>query len=152
VRSAASCATSSASTRRPDSAPFVHRLRVRYHECDAQGIVFNANHFAYFDITLTELWREAFGSYDAMVESGSDVVVVDAQATFHASPRFDDMLDIEMSIAELGNSSMTSEFAEKRNGDLLVSGRMVHVFVDPKTMEKQPIRDDVRARLAGFAA
>jgi acyl-CoA thioester hydrolase len=53
---------------------------VRYHECDAQGIVFNANHFAYFDVTLTELWRAAFGSYDAMVEAGSDVVVVDAAA------------------------------------------------------------------------
>src|SRR5947209_14554362 len=39
------------------------------------------------------LWREAFGSYDAMVEAGSDVVVADAQASFHASPRFDDLLD-----------------------------------------------------------
>jgi acyl-CoA thioester hydrolase len=87
-----------------------------------------------------------------MVESGSDVVVVDAQATFHASPRFDDLLDIEMSIAELGSSSMTSAFAEKRNGDLLVSGRMVHVFVDPKTMAKQQIPDDVRTRLSEFAA
>jgi acyl-CoA thioester hydrolase len=123
---------------------------VRYHECDAQGIVFNANHFAYFDITLTELWREAFGSYDAMVESGSDVVVVDAQATFHASPKFDDLLDIEMSIAKLGNSSMTSEFAEKRGEDLLVSGRMVHVFVDPATMQKQAIPGDVRERLGQF--
>jgi acyl-CoA thioester hydrolase len=85
-----------------------------------------------------------------MVESGSDVVVVDAQATFHASPRFDDLLDIEMSIAKLGNSSMTSEFAEKRGGELLVSGRMAHVFIDPKTMEKQPIPDDVRERLAPF--
>jgi acyl-CoA thioesterase FadM len=83
-----------------------------------------------------------------MVESGSDVVVVDAQATFYASPRFDDLLDIEMSIAELGNSSMISEFAEKRNGDLLVSGRMVHVFVDPKTMDKQPIPDQIREGLA----
>ena len=86
-----------------------------------------------------------------MVESGSDVVVVDAQATFHASPKFDDMLDIEMSIAKLGSSSMTSEFAEKRNGDLLVSGRMVHVFVDPKTMQKQSIPDEVRDRLAPWS-
>jgi acyl-CoA thioester hydrolase len=85
-----------------------------------------------------------------MVESGSDVVVVDAQATFHASPKFDDLLDIEMSIAKLGDSSMTSEFAEKRDGDVLVSGRMVHVFVDPATMQKQPIPDDVRERLAPF--
>ena len=36
-------------------APFVHRLRVRYNECDAQSYVFNANYFVYFDIALGEL-------------------------------------------------------------------------------------------------
>jgi acyl-CoA thioester hydrolase len=132
--------------------PFVHQLRVRYHECDAQGIVFNANHFAYFDVTLTELWREAFGSYDAMVAAGSDVVVVDAQASFRGSPRFDDLLDIEMTIAKLGDSSMTSSFDEKRDGELLVTGRMVHVFVDPRTMEKQPIPEAIRAKLKRYVA
>ena len=130
--------------------PYIHQLRVRYHECDAQGIVFNANHFAYFDVTLTELWREAFGSYDSMVESGTDVVVADAQATFHASPRFDDLLDIEMTIEKLGNSSMVSLFEEKRAGDLLVSGRLVHVFVDPATWKKQDIPANVRARLEPY--
>ncbi|MEA2496693.1 MAG: acyl-CoA thioester hydrolase [Thermoleophilaceae bacterium] len=133
--------------------PFVHQLRVRYHECDAQGIVFNAHHFAYFDITLTELWREAFGSYDAVREDfGSDVVVADAQATFHASPRFDDLLDIEMTIEKLGNSSMVATFEEKRDSEVLVSGRMVHVFVDAETMQKQPIPADVRARLEPYVA
>jgi acyl-CoA thioester hydrolase len=132
--------------------PFVHRLRVRYHECDAQGIVFNANHFAYFDVTLTELWREVFGSYDAMVAAGSDVVVVDAQASFRVSPKFDDLLDIEMTIADLGNSSMTSTFEEKRDGELLVTGRMVHVFVDSKTMEKQPIPAQMRSALSRYAS
>ena len=132
--------------------PFIHQLRVRYHECDAQGIVFNAHHFAFFDITLTELWREAFGSYDAMVESGTDVVVADAQATFHASPRFDDLLDIEMTIEKLGNSSMVTRFEEKRDGTLLVTGRMVHVFVTPGPNTKQQIPDDVRARLSGYVA
>jgi acyl-CoA thioester hydrolase len=130
--------------------PFVHQLRVRYHECDAQGIVFNAHHFAYFDITLTELWREAFGSYDAMVAAGSDVVVVDAQASFKGSPRFDDLLEIEMTIANLGNSSMASNFEEKRDGELLVTGRMVHVFVDPETMTKQQIPADVREQLSRY--
>jgi acyl-CoA thioester hydrolase len=132
--------------------PFVHRLRVRYHECDAQGIVFNAHHFAFFDITLTELWREAFGSYDAMVDSGTDVVVADAQATFHASPRFDDLLDIEMTIEQLGNTSMVTRFEEKRDGDLLVTGRMVHVFVTPGPNTKQQIPDDVRERLSPYVA
>jgi len=132
----------------PVAPPFVHTLRVRYHECDAQGIVFNANHFAYFDITLTELWRAAFGSYDALVEAGTDVVVVDAAASFKASPRFDDVIDVEMTIARLGTTSMTSEFVERRDGEELVKGRVVHVFVDPKTLTKKHVPDDIRARLA----
>jgi acyl-CoA thioester hydrolase len=132
--------------------PFVHRLRVRYHECDAQGIVFNAHHFAFFDITLTELWREAFGSYDSMVRAGTDVIVADAQATFHASPRFDDLLNIEMTIEKLGNSSMVTRFEEKRDGQLLVSGRMVHVFITPGDNTKQQIPANVRERLERYVA
>ncbi len=128
--------------------PFVHRLRVRYHECDAQGVVFNANHFAYFDVALTELWRDRFGSYAALVESGADVVVRDAQATFHAPARFDDELDLEVSVERLGTTSMVLSVAERRGGDLLVDGRMTYVFVDPATGAKQEIPDFVRGRLS----
>ena len=129
-------------------APFTHRLRVRYHECDPQGIVFNATHFAYFDVALTELWRAAFGSYGAMVASGTDVQVVDASASFHRPARFDDELDIAMTIARLGTSSITSTFETRRDGELLVSGRLVHVTVDAASHAKQPIPGDMRARLA----
>ena len=53
---------------------------------------------------LTELWRAAFGSYGAMVESGTDVLVVEALANFRAPARFDDELDLSMTIARLGKS------------------------------------------------
>jgi acyl-CoA thioester hydrolase len=128
--------------------PFVHRLRVRYHECDPQGIVFNGTWFAYFDVTLTELWRAAFGSYDAMVQGGSDVVVVSAAASFRASARFDDELDVAMAIERLGDSSMTSAFTVRRDGETLAEGQLVHVFVDPSTMAKRPIPDHAREALA----
>ena len=36
----------------------VHPLRVRYAECDPQGVVFNSRYLEYFDVALTELWRE----------------------------------------------------------------------------------------------
>jgi acyl-CoA thioester hydrolase len=134
------------------AAPFVHRLRVRYHECDAQGVVFNANHFAYFDVTITELMRAAFGSYQAMIDGGSDVMVVDAAASFHAPVRFDDELELRAGIVRLGATSMTSALEERREGDLLVTGRLVHVFVDPATHAKQPISEDIRRRLAPWTA
>src|SRR5262249_61340495 len=58
------------------SDPFRHRLRVRYNECDPQGVVFNANYLTYFDLTMTELWRQ-LGGYQAMVEAGVDMVVAE---------------------------------------------------------------------------
>ena len=131
--------------------PFVHRLRVRFHECDPQGVVFNAHYFAYFDIALTEMWRAAFGSYQSVVDQGTDVVVVEAAATYRAPARFDDEIDVELAIARLGNTSMTTETAVRRDGELLVEGRLVHVFVDPATMAKQEIPAHVRAGLEPYA-
>jgi acyl-CoA thioester hydrolase len=53
---------------------FRHRLRIRYGECDPQGVVFNANYLAFFDVIITEFWREAIGDYNAMIEDGADMV------------------------------------------------------------------------------
>ena len=133
-------------------APFVHRLRVRYNECDAQGIVFNGNWLTYFDVTLTEWWRAAFGSYQAMVDGGADLVVAEANIRYRAPARFDDELDIAVSIAELGTTSMTTRFDVTRASDHLVEGRMRHVFIDPATLGKQPIPDAMRERLGRYLA
>jgi acyl-CoA thioester hydrolase len=132
--------------------PFVHRLRVRFHECDPQGVVFNAHYFAYFDVALTEMWRAAFGSYQSVVDQGTDVVVVEASATYRAPARFDEEIDVELTVARLGTTSMTTQTAVRRDGQVLVEGRLVHVFVDPATMAKQTIPDHVRAGLERYAA
>jgi acyl-CoA thioester hydrolase len=132
------------------SAPFVHRLRVRYHECDQQGRVFNANYFAYFDIAVTELWREAFGSYEAMHEMGFDMVVAEATARFRGAARFDDEIDLALSIANLGDSSMRTDAEVRRDGEVLVEGRLVHVWVDAENFAKRSIPSAARDRLAAF--
>jgi acyl-CoA thioester hydrolase len=130
--------------------PFVYPMRVRFHECDPQGVVFNAHYFTYFDIALTEMWRAAFGSYQTVVEQGTDVVVVEAAATYRASARFDEEIEVELGVARLGTTSMTKAAAVRRDGELLVEGRLVHVFVDPATMAKQAIPEDIRAGLARY--
>jgi acyl-CoA thioester hydrolase len=131
--------------------PFVHRLRVRFHECDPQGVVFYAHYFAYVDVALTEMWREAFGSYGDVVAAGTDVVVVEAAATFRASARFDDDLDVELRVDRLGMTSMAMATAIRRDGEALVEGRVVHVFVDTATMAKKPIPDHMRTSLESYA-
>jgi acyl-CoA thioester hydrolase len=127
--------------------PYVHHLRVRVHETDAQGIVFNANWFMYFDVTMTELLRSLLGTYAALVDAGADFVVREATARFHAPGRFDDALDIELPIEHVGNSSIVVTPRAVRDGVLLTEGRIVHVCVDPHTLAKRELPELVRERL-----
>jgi acyl-CoA thioester hydrolase len=131
---------------------FVHRLRVRYGECDPQGIVFDANYLAYFDVCLTEMWREAIGSWQAMVERGVDAVVGEANLRFRAPARNDDLLDLHMRVVKLGTTSITTEVEVVRGGDVLVEARLRHVVVDAETFRKTPIPDWLRAGLEQFAS
>lgn len=127
--------------------PFTHTLRVRYGECDPQGVVFNANYFAYFDVALTELWREAAGSYTSMMESGVDMVVAEATARYLAPARFDDELEVAILITRLGTTSMVTSMSVTRDETLVVEGEMRHVFIDAATGAKIPIPADIRSRL-----
>jgi acyl-CoA thioester hydrolase len=127
--------------------PFSHELRVRYGECDAQGIVFNANFLAYVDVVLTEIWRQTMGSYDLLLETGVDTVVGEANLRFLAPGRFDDVLRIEAGFDGLGTTSTVLRLWFRRDADLLVEADLRYVFVDLKTWEKAPIPDEVRSGL-----
>jgi acyl-CoA thioester hydrolase len=126
---------------------FRHRVRVRYAECDRQGHVFNAHYFGYFDLALTELYREAIGYYDLMIDRGVDVVVAEAHARYLAAARFDDEIDIEAAIERLGTTAITTRFRVLREEAVLVDGWIRHVCVDAAAMTKTPVPDWLREAL-----
>lgn len=131
--------------------PFRHRLRVRYNECDAQGAVFNSNYLMYFDVTITELWRDAFGSYDQALEDyGVDIVVGEANVRYLKPARFDDELDIDLTVEKLGTTSLNTRYDVQRDGEMLAIGHLRHVFVDPNAGGKNAIPDGVRTILERY--
>ena len=140
-------------------APLACKLRVRYGECDPQGVVFNANYLAYFDIGMTELVRAAFGTwgnYQAMADDrGVEFVVAEAGLRYHRPAQFDDELTLETAITRLGTTSMTTSYRVLRDGELLVDGTLRHVLIDLKRLAarepdtKTTIPDWMRERLAG---
>lgn len=135
--------------------PFRHRLRVRWSECDLQGVVFYPHYLAYLDHTVTELWREAVGPYTQMIpEHGVDMVVAEAGMRYRGSARFDDELEIVATVTNLGSTSVTTAFTIERVGDraLLTEAELRHVFVDPTDFSKREMPDRVRAGLERFAA
>jgi acyl-CoA thioester hydrolase len=129
---------------------FVHELRVRYGECDPQGIVFNANYLLYFDVAFTEMWRAAVGPWQEMVERGIDAVVAESNLRFHAPARFDDELQLHVRVARLGTTAVTTEIDVMRGEELLLAGWLRHVCVDTRTWRKTTMPDWVRGGLERF--
>jgi acyl-CoA thioester hydrolase len=131
------------------SEPFRNTLRVRYNECDPQGVVFNANYLTYFDLTMTELWRE-LGGYQAMVDAGADMVVAEATIRYLAPLRFDDEFEVVARVIRLGETSMTTELVIEDGGEPAAEGTLRHVFVESGGGPKAPIPEPIRSGLARY--
>ncbi|EMD29975.1 acyl-CoA thioesterase [Amycolatopsis azurea] len=111
-------------------------LRVRYHECDGQGIVFNANYLAYVDMAMFEVEKVLFGSHEEALARGVDVVVAESNLRYRAPCRYDDELVVAVFLDHLGTTSLIIDFEITRGGDLCTEVKTRYVFVDPTTLRK----------------
>ncbi|GAB3743264.1 thioesterase family protein [Amycolatopsis oliviviridis] len=111
-------------------------LRVRYHECDGQGIVFNANYLAYVDMAMFEVEKVLFGSHEEALARGVDVVVAESNLRYRAPCRYDDELVVAVFLNHLGTTSLIIDFEITRGGDLCTEVKTRYVFVDPATLRK----------------
>jgi acyl-CoA thioester hydrolase len=136
------------------TAAFRHRTRVRWAECDLQGVAFYPHYLAWFDVAMTELWRAGGLPYGEMIEGGADMVVAEAGIRYRAPARFDEEIDLVATVRRLGSTSITTWLRVERaeDGTLLAEGELRHVCVDPQRMEKREIPERVRAALAPFSA
>lgn len=124
-------------------------LRVRYGECDAQNVVFNARYADYVDIAATEFFRAVFGSYQAMLDQGVDTQVVRLLIEWKSPARFDDVLAIGVRTAHIGNTSFALEVDMRdyfSNRQVAVAEN-VYVAVTAKTHEKISIPDEIKQKL-----
>lgn len=134
--------------------PLRHRMRVRYAECDPQGIVFNPRYLEYFDHAITELYRAALGSYEALGrEHDVDLVVAEVGVRFRSSLRFDEEFDLLVAVDSIGTTSAVTRIAvAKLDGTEAAEGELRHVFVTRDAGAKTPIPEPVRLALARYMA
>lgn len=130
-----------------------HRMRVRFAECDPQGIVFNARYLEYFDVAMTEIWREAIGPYEqATADAGVDLVVAEAGVRYLDSLHFDDVFELRASVTRIGTTSMTTAIAVVRHSVVIAAGELRHVFVGREDARPVPIPDAVRSAFEPYLA
>jgi YbgC/YbaW family acyl-CoA thioester hydrolase len=136
----------------PSDFSFIHSLRVRWVEVDAQQVVFNGHYLMYLDTAMGEFWRASGLPYpEAFAFVQGDVFVRSNSLQYHAPARLDDRLDIGVRCERMGNSSITMSWAAWAQGRLLVTGEAVYVFTSLATGKSAPVPDSVRAQLQAHA-
>lgn len=123
--------------------------KIRYSDCDPQGIVFNGNYARYWDDALTDWFEELGFGGPQLGGAGVDVVTARIEMDLRASATLGDTLATTVEVERFGNTSMTLTFETRRSSDerLVTDGREVIVFVDPETFGPVPLPESVRAGL-----
>ncbi len=131
--------------------PFRYYLRVRYGECDAQKVVFNARYAEYVDLAMSEFLRAA-GLWERMFHD-YDFQLVKQTVEWKGPARFDDVLELSVVPKHTGNTSfsLTTEFRIAGAHHVIVTAETVYVLVDAKTLTKTPLTDSFRASLQAGA-
>ena len=137
----------------PVKGRFNHRLRVRWAEVDMQKIVFNGHYLMYFDTAVADYWRALRLPYEsAMLLLQGDLYVKKATVEYHASARYDELLDVGVRCARVGTSSLLFACSILRGGQPLISGELLYVFADPATQKSKPVPQVLRDMFMGFEA
>jgi len=133
---------------------FRYYLRVRYQDCDAQKVVFNARYGDYFDVACIEFLRAALPSAQDVMDGTFEIQSVRQVTEWKASARFDDVLEISMWTSRIGTTSFTLSAEIRRAGtaDVLTVIETTYVHVDHATFTKRAIEPRMRAALEAGAA
>lgn len=132
---------------------FRYYVRVRYGECDAQKVVFNARYGDYVDLATTE-FLGALGFRAAVIAGEIDYQVVKQTFVWKAPARFDQVLELSVHAQHVGNTSFTlyTEFRIAGGDSVIANVETVYVLVDTLTLTKARLPTDLRQALARGAA
>ncbi|MBW3539530.1 MAG: acyl-CoA thioesterase [Planctomycetes bacterium] len=137
--------------------PFTAVRRVEFCDTDMAGIAHFANFYRYMEQAEHEL-RRSLGM--DIYERRPDGTVlswprVSASCSFHAPARHDDVLEIEVAVAKLGEKSVTFSFHIRRGETAVATGEMKSVccVIRPgQPLESIDIPESIRGKLEAMTA
>ena len=107
------------------------KLRVIYGDTDQMGVVYYANYFRYFEFSRSEYLRARGGDYTQLEKSGFGLPVVTAHCDYKRPAKYDELLVIDVHLAELRRASLRFEYEVRREHDsvVLATGHTVHACI-----------------------
>lgn len=118
-------------------------IRVRYAETDAMGVAYHGNYFTWFEAARVHLLDEVGLPYREIESRGLMLPVLEAHAEFRKPARFDDRLEVEVTITEKPGVRLRIDYRVRRPGDgedVLCEGYTRHAFMDRSGRAARPDR------------
>jgi acyl-CoA thioester hydrolase len=114
----------------PGAYPFTHRLRARFCETDAMGVVHHASYLAYLEESRVEYLRALGRPYNRLRADGVEFPVVEAALQYRRPLRFDDVVDVSVLIGSAGRATFQMDYLVRCDGETKATGVTVHGVVD----------------------
>jgi acyl-CoA thioester hydrolase len=123
-------------------------IRIYWEDTDAAGIVFYANYLKFFERARTEWLRSlGFDQERLRAETGIAFVVAETTVRYRLPARLDDMLDITVRVAHLGQASLEVMQEAWRGSDLLAEGTIRVGCVELGTFRPRRVPDDILSKI-----
>ena len=122
-------------------------VRVYWEDTDAAGIVFYANYLKFFERARTE-WLRCFGfGQEALRRDGVAFIVSETTLRYLKPARLDDVVDVSVDVAHLGQASLHLAQQARRAGELLAEGTIRIGCVELGTFRPCRIPTDIRTSI-----
>ena len=128
---------------------FIHRLEVRFRDCDPMGHTNNAVYLTYLEQTRFAHWRALWGFGTPQLPPGRPgVILARVECDYKRPTKYGDVLEIRLTVAEIGRTSFRYEYQiVDEEGRTVLTAKTVQVMYDYTTEKPVPIPDDIRTLL-----
>lgn len=134
------------------STSFKTPFRVSWADTDAAQVVHFSNYFRFFERTEEEFYRALGFTFADTHKRGLWFPRVEAFCQFRKPARFNDLLEMELTVEELKEKSVKYGFRifNKETSDLLAEGYVVVVAADKRTGKATQIPKDIVEKIETF--
>jgi len=112
-----------------ESYPFAHRLRTRFAETDAMGIVHHGAYLTYLEAARVEYLRALGYPYERVRDEGIDFSVIEVAVRYQVPLRFDEEVDVAVRVASAKGATFQMEYLLLVAGEVRADAATVHAAV-----------------------
>jgi acyl-CoA thioester hydrolase len=110
----------------PSDYPFAHRIRTRFAETDAMGVVHHGAYPAYLEEARAMFLREHGHPYDEVRRDGIDFAVLELYVNYERPLLFDELVDVRVQIGRVTRATFQVGYLLQVDGEARSTAVTVH--------------------------